>query len=160
MLDLFDVFAIMVNFSGGCLVDSKCSIVFFSQPRVMSVAESDEINQMIADTSLSKFLLSSAWLNLKKKSSLRQPDWADRFYNVARQWIRQCIPENSVQRDLVVQKILMPYFVPRLISDAQQFEPSVDECVLRLMFAPSPDSVRCLSSKHGERGVMPTIVEC
>ena len=141
-------------------MDSKCRIVFFSQPRVMWVAESDEVNKMIAETSLSKFLLSSHWVNLKAKTSLRQSDWVERFYNAARQWIQQCIPKNSVRRGLVVQRILLPYFIPQLISHVQQFKSSVDERVLRLMFAPSSDSVRCLSSRYSERGVMPTIVEC
>ncbi len=132
---------------------------FFAQPRVMIVADSDEINREIAELSLSKFLLSQPWFDLKKKSNLSKLGWVGSFYKTAKQWLQDCLPECIEQRDLVIDKILVPYFIPWLIAEVKKVKSSVAGKELLSMFALSPDSISDKIPVFTGSGLLPSIPE-
>jgi hypothetical protein len=87
------------------------------EPRKMSVTDSTEFNHEIAMTSLDCFLSSAAWKKLKRSfASLSMRVWLTEFNRVVQVWLSGCLPESVADARVVVDKILLKYFIPKLVE--------------------------------------------
>ena len=84
-------------------------------PRKMSVTKLVEFNREIAVVSLDNFLLSAAWVELKQScSSLSKSELCVEFNRIVQVWLGGCLPESVTDAQLVVDEILLKYFMPQL----------------------------------------------